>query len=126
MQKERRIIQFEIAGEVKLKDRVVVRHGYLTVDGLSVPGKGVTVTGGAVEFISCKEVLLRYFRVRHGDERVLQKLRTERKKQPSNSSGLDCISLHECQGVDLDHLSLIWSCDELLTLVRCQHASVHR
>lgn len=78
MQKERRIIQFEIAGEVKLKDRVVVRHGYLTVDGLSTPGKGVTVTGGAVEYIGCKEVLLRYFRVRLGDERVLQKLRTER------------------------------------------------
>jgi hypothetical protein len=45
-------------------------------------------------------------------------------KRPLGSTGLDCVSLRERRGVVLDHLSLNWSCDELLSVVRCQHIAV--
>lgn len=124
LQKGPRIVRFEIEGDLWLKDRIQVRHGQLSLDGSTSPGRGICIRGGAVEFAGCEEIVLRHFRVRLGDERVLRKLKIERRKRPSGSTGLDCISFHECRGVVLDHLSLAWSCDELLAIVRCQRVTV--
>ena len=124
LQKGPRIIRFTVAGELWLKDRVVVRQGRVTVDGAGAPGAGVTVRGGSLEFTGCEEVILRHFRVRLGDEQVRKRLKQQKRKRPSGSAGLDCVSLHECRGVVLDHLSLAWSCDELLAVVRCQRVTV--
>jgi hypothetical protein len=107
-----------------LKDRILVREGRVTVDGSDAPGDGVCLRGGALEFKGCSEVILRHLRVRLGDEAVLKKLKRERRKRPSGSNGLDCVNLDECRGVVLDHLSLGWSCDELLSVVRCQQVTV--
>jgi hypothetical protein len=119
-----RVIRFEVHGDLWLKDRVLVRHGALTVDGSDAPEEGVCVRGGALEFVGCREVIVRNLRVRLGDEQVLRKMKKERRKRPVGSAGLDCVSLYECRGVVLDHLSLGWSCDELLAVVRCQQVTV--
>ncbi len=124
LQPGRRVIRFAVGGDLELEDRVVIRSGELTVDGRDAPAGGVCVRGGALEFERCRDVLLTGFRVRLGDTTVLKKLKREKRKRPATSSGLDCISLHECEGVVLDHLSLSWCCDELLAVVRCQRVTV--
>lgn len=124
LQRGPRIIRFGVEGDLRLKDRVLIRHGHLTVDGSDAPGAGVCVRGGSLEFVGCESVILRHLRVRLGDEQVLRKLKKERIKRPLGSTGLDCVSLRECRGVVLDHLSLSWSCDELLSVVRCQRVTV--
>lgn len=119
-----RIVQFAVAGDIRLKDRIVVTAGRVTVDGRSAPGQGVCVRGGTLEFLRCEEVILTGFRVRLGDETVLKRLKSQKRSRPKGSGGLDCINLRECRGVVLDHLSLSWSCDELLSVVRCQRVTV--
>lgn len=123
-QKGPRIIRFSVQGELWLKDKIHIREGRVTVDGLDAPGQGVCLRGGALEFQGCSEVILRHFRLRLGDETVLRQLKQSRLKRPKGSGGLDCVNLSECQGVLLDHLSLSWSCDELISVVRCQRVTV--
>lgn len=123
-QKGARVIRFAVQGDLWLKDRIVVRDGRVTVDGSDAPGKGVCVRGGSLEFAGCQDIVLRHFRLRLGDETVLRKLKQSRRKRPMGSSGLDCVNLAECRGVVLDHLSLAWSCDELISVVRCQRVTV--
>jgi hypothetical protein len=123
-QKGSRVIRFAVQGDLWLKDRILVREGRVTVDGSQAPGAGVCIRGGALEFRGCNGVILRHLRVRLGDETVLKKLKRERRKRPTGSNGLDCVNLDECRGVVLDHLSLGWSCDELLSVVRCQQVTV--
>lgn len=79
---------------------------------------------GSLEFVGYENVILRHLRVRLGDEQVLRKLKQERISQPLGSTGFDCVSLRGRRGVVLDHLSLSWSCDELLSVVRCQRVTV--
>ena len=98
--------------------------GRVTVNGFDAPGKAVCVRGGSLEFAGCQDIVLRHFRLRLGDETVLRKLKQSRRKRPTGSSGLDCVNLAECRGVVLDHLSLAWSCDELISVVRCQRVTV--
>ncbi len=119
-----RVVRFAVAGDIMLKDRIQVKSGRLTVDGSDAPGGGVCVRGGSLEFSGCEEVILTGFRVRLGDETVRKKLKAEKLERPQNSAGLDCIGLQECRGVVLDHLSLSWSCDELISVVRCQRVTV--
>lgn len=123
-QKGPRVVRFAVAGDIELKDRIVVKSGQLTVDGSDAPGEGVCVRGGALEFSGCEEVILTHFRVRLGDETVLRKNKAQKLKRPRNSSGLDCVNLDDCRGVVLDHLSLSWCCDELISVVRSQNVTV--
>jgi hypothetical protein len=119
-----RVVKLAVAGDIVLKDRIVVTAGRVTVDGRGAPGMGACVRGGALEFFRCEEVILTGFRVRLGDETLLRKLKQQKRARPVGSRGLDCVNLLECRGVVLDHLSLSWSCDELLSVVRCRGVTV--
>lgn len=119
-----RLITFAVAGTITLQDSISILHGQLTVDGTTAPGQGVCVRGGGLSFFRCRDVILTGFRVRLGDQTVRRQLRRDDLDRPKYSGGLDCISLRECQNVVLDHLSLSWSCDELLSVIRCQNVSV--
>lgn len=123
-QKGARMVQLAVAGDIMLKDRIMVTSGRVTVDGRGAPGMGVCVRGGSLEFVRCEDVILTGFRVRLGDETLLRRLKAQKRSRPKGSNGLDCINLLECRGVVLDHLSLSWSCDELLSVVRSQRVTV--
>ena len=123
-QKGARTVKFSVSGDIRLKSTISVRHGGLVMDGSTAPDRGVCIRGGSLEFEGADRVTLRYLRFRLGDETLLRRLKAEKRKRPSGSHGLDCLNFVECDDVRLEHCSLSWSCDELLSIVRCQNMLV--
>ncbi|MES2735675.1 MAG: hypothetical protein V4672_05115 [Verrucomicrobiota bacterium] len=123
-QKGPRIIRFRCAGTILLHDTLEVKEPFLTVDGLDAPGQGICIRGGSLEFKDTHDVILRYFRVRLGDETTQRRNREQQVQRPKNSNGLDCISFSRCHDVIVDHVSTSWSCDELFSVVHCQNVTV--
>lgn len=124
MQKGPRIVRFAIAGTIELRDRVVVREPRLTIDGGDAPALGVCLKGGSLEFRDTHDIIVRHIRVRLGDGPGLRANRLPLRWRPANSRGLDCINLLECDRVLITHCSLSWSCDEIVSVVRCRGVTV--
>jgi len=95
-----RIVVFRIAGTITLQRPVVVKHPFLTIAGQSAPGDGVCLRGASFG-IATHDVVVRYLRVRLGDQSGRED---------------DCIDLlngaHHCI---IDHCSATWSVDECLS-----------
>jgi pectate lyase len=119
-----RNVVFAVCGDVKLKDRIVVREHFLTLDGGSAPALGVCVRGGSLEFSDTHDIIVRNLRVRLGDETVLKQNRQRGLKRPKGSNGLDCINIDHCRNVLIDHCSLSWCCDELVSVVHSRGVTV--
>lgn len=115
-----RVVKFKINGTISLLDQVRVEHGRLTVDGSNAPGMGVCVRGGSLEFLGAEDVIIRYIRVRLGDQTTRRMNRLEKRKRPTSSGGLDCLNFVNCRRIWLDHVSASWSCDEILSVVHCR------
>jgi len=124
MQRGERRVEFKVAGDVMLKDRVQIRHGSLTIDGSTAPAQGICIRGGSLEFDNASGVTLRYLRVRLGDESLKAKLKREKRSRPKGSVGLDCLELRGCRNVIIEHCSFSWSCDELLSISRSHNIIV--
>jgi hypothetical protein len=60
-----RIVVFNVAGIIKLKERIIVRAPYITIDGSSAPGNGVCIAGDTVE-LETHDVIIRHMRFRRG------------------------------------------------------------
>lgn len=124
LQKGPRIVKFRIAGTVLLHDTLEVQEPFLTIDGQDAPGQGICIRGGSLEFKNTHDIIIRYIRVRFGDETTLRRNQEQGVKRPKNSNGLDCISLSRCRDVIVDHVSTSWCCDELFSVVHCQNITV--
>lgn len=119
-----RRIEFKVAGDVKLKDRIKIDQGSVTVDGHNAPGLGVCIRGGSLEFDGVANVTLRYIRVRLGDETTRSRLKREKRSRPKSSVALDCVEISNCRDVLIEHCSFSWSCDELLSVSRSRNVVV--
>lgn len=124
MQKGPRIVKFAVAGNIELRDRVVIREPRITIDGSDAPALGVCLKGGSLEFRDTHDVIVRHIRVRLGDGPGLRANRLPLRWRPANSRGLDCINLLECDRVLIEHCSLSWSSDEIVSVVRCRGVTV--
>ncbi len=124
LQKGPRIVKFSTAGTILLHDTLEVKEPFLTIDGKDAPGQGVCIRGGSLEFKNTHDIIIRYIRVRLGDETTKRRNQEQKLKRPEGSSGLDCISLTRCQDVIVDHVSTSWCCDELFSVVHCQNITV--
>ncbi len=124
LEKGPRIVKFKVAGTIVLQDAVMIREPFLTIDGQDAPGMGVCIRGGSLEFKDTHDIIVRYIRVRLGDENTLRKVRAQKLKRPKGSGALDCIELKNCQNAIFDHVSASWSCDELFSVVHCQNVTV--
>ncbi len=95
-----RVIVFRVSGTIPLQRQIVVTLPYLTIAGQTAPGDGICLSGYTFG-IATHDVVVRYLRVRLGDETQQQS---------------DCIDLlngaHDCI---LDHCSATWSVDECLS-----------
>lgn len=101
--KGRRIVVFKVHGTIRLVEPLKITNGDITIDGSSAPGLGICLRDYPVK-IQANDVIVRYVRVRLGNEKV---------SQIQNDS--DCITVENCKHLVLDHLSLSWSVDELLS-----------
>jgi pectate lyase len=95
-----RTIVFDVAGTIRLKSNLEIKNvSNLTIAGQTAPGKGITVADYTIKIHNSKQIIMRYLRVRLGDE-----------NKPPNS-GLDVIEVNYDEDIILDHLSLSWGID---------------
>jgi hypothetical protein len=95
-----RTIVFDVSGTIRLKKNVeILGKSYLTIAGQTAPGKGITFADWGLIFKDCSHIVVRYLRVRVGDENKTEKV------------GTDSIMVNYSDQVMLDHLSLSWGID---------------
>lgn len=123
-QKGPRVVKFQVAGTIALKDTVSIREPFLTIDGQDAPGLGICLRGGSLEIEDTHDIIVRYIRVRLGDETTLRRNKAAKRKRPKGSAGLDCIEMRRSQDILVDHVSVSWSCDELFSVVYCRNVTV--
>src|SRR5262249_39217808 len=105
-----RVVVFRVAGRIALQTRLTVRHPFLTLDAQSAPGEGITLSNHGID-VRTHDVVLRYFRVRLGDEGVQSDVHYEAGEGEDalrfESEAKDCIA---------DHLSLSWTTGKIITI----------
>ena len=98
-----RIVVFNVAGIIKLKDRIRIRAPYITIDGSSAPGDGVCIAGDTVE-LETHDVVIRNMRFRRGKTWVGDR---------NDSFGGNPIG-----NIMIDHVSASWGLDENMSMYR--------
>lgn len=98
-----RIVVFNVAGVIKLKDRIRVRAPYITIDGGTAPGDGVCIAGATVE-LETHDVIVRNMRFRRGETWV--------------GDRNDSIGGNPIGNIMIDHVSASWGLDECMSMYR--------
>ena len=97
-----RTVVFEVSGTIDIAGAITIRDPYLTIAGQTAPSPGILIRGGSIT-IKTHDVLIQHIRVRAGN------------------TGDDCLKMStagsgEVYNVYLDHLSLSWAKDEVLSI----------
>lgn len=95
-----RTIIFDVAGTIRLKSDLVIRHPRITISGLGAPAGGIALADRSL-IVNADDVVIRYIRSRLGSG--------------SGEEG-DAISIAGGRRIILDHVSASWSVDETLSV----------
>ena len=98
-----RIVEFNVAGIIHLKDRIRIRAPYITIVGSTAPGDGVCIAGNTVE-LETHDVVIRYMRFRRGAMWV--------------GDRNDSLGGNPTGNIMLDHISGSWGLDENMSMYR--------
>lgn len=98
-----RIVVFNVAGIIKLKERVRIRAPYITIGGSTAPGDGVCIAGNTVE-LETHDVIIRHMRFRRGETWV--------------GDRNDSIGGNPTGNIMIDHVSASWGLDENMSMYR--------
>ena len=94
-----RTILFRVSGVIRLRKRLNITGGDVTIAGQSAPGDGICIAGFGVA-VRADNVVLRYLRFRMGDE------------MGAAAHDEDALGGRYCRNVLIDHCSISWSTDE--------------
>ena len=105
---EPRTVVFRVSGTIILASALTIKHPFITIAGQTAPGDGICIRRYPLN-IGADEVIIRYLRVRLGDE-----------------SGIDndAISSRYCKHLIIDHVSASWSVDECMSIYHCDSITV--
>lgn len=98
-----RIVVFNVAGIIKLKERIRIRAPYITIAGNTAPGDGVCLAGDTVE-LETHDVIIRHMRFRRGETWV--------------GDRNDSIGGNPTGNIMIDHVSASWGLDECMSMYR--------
>ncbi len=98
-----RIVVFNVAGIIRLKEPIHVRAPYITISGSTAPGDGVCIAGDTVE-IDTHDVVIRHMRFRRGETWV--------------GDRNDSLGGNPIGNIMIDHVSASWGLDENLSMYR--------
>lgn len=94
-----RTVIFDVAGTIALASPLKISRPDITIAGQTAPGDGVTLRGQPL-IIAADDVVVRYIRVRLGDETKVQD---------------DAVNITRGRRIIIDHVSAGWSVDETLS-----------
>lgn len=103
-----RTVVFRISGTIILESNLSIKNSNITIAGQTAPGDGITLRGRPL-LIDADEVIIRYIRVRLGDE---------------SGDETDAISSRFTNNLILDHLSASWSIDETMSVYHGKNLTV--
>ncbi len=101
-----RIVVFNVAGIIHLKERIRIRAPYITIAGNTAPGDGVCIAGDTVE-LETHDVVIRHMRFRRGSTWV--------------GDRNDSIGGNPIGNIMIDHVSASWGLDENMSMYRHMH-----
>ena len=101
-----RIVVFNVAGIIELKNKIRIRTPYITIAGSTAPGDGVCVAGDTFELDS-HDIVIRHMRFRRGNLDA-----TDRN---------DSIGGNPIGNIMIDHVSASWGLDENMSMYRHMH-----
>lgn len=101
-----RIVVFNVAGIIHLKNRIRVRAPYITIAGQTAPGDGICVAG-ATFAVDTHDMVIRHMRFRRGETNVANRD--------------DALGGNPVGNIILDHCSTSWGLDENLSMYRHMH-----
>lgn len=103
-----RTVVFKVSGTIKLESDIRIENPNITIAGQTAPGDGITLRGRPL-LIDADEVIIRYIRVRLGDE---------------SGDETDAISSRYTNNLILDHVSASWSIDETMSIYHGKNVTV--
>ena len=98
-----RVVVFNVAGIIQLKERVRIRAPYITIAGSTAPGDGICIAGNTVE-IDTHDVIIRHMRFRRGATWV--------------GDRNDSLGGNPVGNIMIDHVSASWGLDENMSMYR--------
>ena len=98
-----RIVVFNVAGTIHLKNRIRIRAPYITIAGQTAPGDGICVRGATVA-VDTHDVVIRHVRFRRGETNVANRD--------------DSLGGNPVGNVCVDHVSASWGLDENISMYR--------
>ena len=98
-----RVVVFNVAGIIHLKERIRIRAPYITISGATAPGNGVCIAGDTVE-LDTHDVIIRHMRFRRGSTWV--------------GDRNDSIGGNPIGNIMIDHVSASWGSDENMSMYR--------
>jgi hypothetical protein len=110
-----RTVLFRVGGVIPLKSTLVIQEPFLTLDGEKAPGGGILLRDHGVE-VHSHDVVLRYFRVRVGDDAV--RLNDKTKSYEGGDGEHALYFTDGSKNCVADHLSLSWSTTKVLSVTK--------